>query len=120
MQTTQTWMGATEFRRKYRIFRRALLPWTIFYLVLTIAWGVGVALLWNPLGTTIVRRAVVLFLAVTLCPLIAGAIHTWRLQARHGLRCPNCGHGLGGGDGLVALRTGKCPDCDEHIIETGT
>jgi hypothetical protein len=121
MQTTQTWMGATEFRRKYQIFRRALLPWTIFYLLLAIAWGVGVVFLWNPLGSTLARRIVFVFLAAgTLLPSIAGAIHTWRLQARHGLRCPMCGYGLGGGAGKLALLTGKCPDCGEHIIGTET
>jgi len=88
--------------------------------VLSIAWGVGVVSLWNLSGTTVTRRVVFLLLAVTLFPLIAGAIHTRRLQARHGLRCPDCGHGLGGGDGKVALRTGKCPDCGEHIIEAET
>ena len=114
-------MGATEFRRKYRIFRRALLPWTIFYLLVAIAWGGGVVFPWNPLGSTLARRTVFVFLAAgTVLPLIAGAIHTWRLQARHGLRCPVCGYGLGGGAGKLALLNGKCPDCGEQILETGT
>lgn len=120
MRTTQTWMGATEFRRKYRVFRRALLPWTIFYLMLSIAWGVGVFFLRNSLSSTLARRIVFLFLAAgTLLPLIVGAIHTWRLQARHGLRCPVCGYGLGGGAGKLAMLNGKCPDCREQILEAG-
>jgi len=111
-------MKAAEFQRKFLAFRCELRPWTIFYLVTAAIWGATAAFLRSALSYSLTGRLLFLLLAFgTLLPVIVGAVHTFRLQTRHGLRCPFCGHGLGGSDGKMAMLTGKCPDCEKNIIE---
>ena len=89
-------------------------------LFLAVAWGLLAAHLWQPLKSTVFLRLLFMVVAgATLVPLIIGAFHTARIQARHGLRCPFCGHGLGGTDGRTALRSGQCPECEHDIISRG-